>query len=246
MEEEDWEVLETPSLPSNLKPTATEHSLFDYIDGAICPDYFALDAKYPPPQPEVVDEADSDNPSWIDPNSDFNRGGSDKGVLGFWSDSSGHNDVVIGSTVSEVSGEVYSDSGRDDAEEDVKTDVGSEAEEPGAVAEAGGEGKKRGVVVWWKVPFEMMKLFAFRVKPVWSFSVAVAIIGLVVMGRRLYDMKRKSRSVALKVTVDDKKVSQFMVRAARLNDAFSVVRRVPIVRAQLPPAVTPWPVMSMR
>ncbi|KAK1263909.1 hypothetical protein QJS04_geneDACA016263 [Acorus gramineus] len=214
MEEEDWEVLQTPSLPSNLNPTATEHSLFDFIDGAsdgaICPDYFALDAaarlaKYPAPQPGEADEVDSDNPSWIDPNSDFNRGGSDKGVLGFWSDSSGHNDAVIGSrAVSEVSGEVYSDSGRDDAEEDVKTDVGSEVDEPGAEAEAGGEGKKRGVVVWWKVPFEMMKLCAFRVKPIWSFSVAVAMIGLVVMGRRLYDMKRKSRSVTLKVTVDDK------------------------------------------
>ncbi|KAK1257724.1 putative protein phosphatase 2C 2 [Acorus gramineus] len=103
-----------------------------------------------------------------------------------------------------VSLRLMPDSGRDDAEEDVKTDVGSEVDEPGAEAEAGGEGKKRGVVVWWKVPFEMMKLCAFRVKPIWSFSVAVAMIGLVVMGRRLYDMKRKSRSVTLKVTVDDK------------------------------------------
>lgn len=38
-----------------------------------------------------------------------------------------------------------------------------------------------------------------------------------------------------------------MSRAARLNEAFSVVRRVPIVRPSLPAAgVTPWPVMSLR
>lgn len=43
------------------------------------------------------------------------------------------------------------------------------------------------------------------------------------------------------------KVSQFMTKAARLNEAFSVVRRVPIVRPALPaPGVNSWPVMSMR
>ncbi|CAI0381498.1 unnamed protein product [Linum tenue] len=52
-------------------------------------------------------------------------------------------------------------------------------------------------------------------------------------------------SLELKVTLDDK-VSQFMSRAARLNEAFSVVRRVPIVRPMLPAAgVNPWPVMGM-
>lgn len=43
------------------------------------------------------------------------------------------------------------------------------------------------------------------------------------------------------------KVSQFMSRAARLNEAFSVVRRVPIIRPPLAaPGVTPWPAMSLR
>ena len=38
-----------------------------------------------------------------------------------------------------------------------------------------------------------------------------------------------------------------MSRAARLNEAFSVVRRVPIIRPALPAAgVNPWPVMSLR
>ncbi|CAN1159821.1 hypothetical protein LINPERPRIM_LOCUS22060 [Linum perenne] len=54
-------------------------------------------------------------------------------------------------------------------------------------------------------------------------------MGFVILGRRLYNMKRKAKSQQLKVIVDDK-VSQFMSRAARLNEAFSVARRVPIVR----------------
>jgi hypothetical protein len=38
-----------------------------------------------------------------------------------------------------------------------------------------------------------------------------------------------------------------MSRAARLNETFSVVRRVPIVRPLLPAAgVNPWPMMSLR
>lgn len=43
------------------------------------------------------------------------------------------------------------------------------------------------------------------------------------------------------------KVSQFMARAARLNEAFSVVKRVPMIRPSVPAAgLTPWPVMSLR
>lgn len=43
------------------------------------------------------------------------------------------------------------------------------------------------------------------------------------------------------------KVSQFMSRAVRLNEAFSVVRRVPIIRPSLPASgANPWPVMSLR
>lgn len=62
--------------------------------------------------------------------------------------------------------------------------------------------KKR--VVWWKVPFELLKYCVFKVSPVWSFSVAAAVMGFVILGHRLYKMKRKSRSLQLKVTMDDK------------------------------------------
>ncbi|CBI31246.3 unnamed protein product, partial [Vitis vinifera] len=122
-------------------------------------------------------------------------------------------------------------------------------ENVGAIKEVESKGDKelKRRVVWWKVPLEFFRYCAFRVSPVWSFSVAAAILGIVILGRRLYRMKRKSRSLQLKVTVDDKKVSQFMSRAARLNEAFSVVRRVPIIRPALPAAgVNPWPVMSLR
>ncbi|XP_019434596.1 PREDICTED: uncharacterized protein LOC109341201 [Lupinus angustifolius] len=110
---------------------------------------------------------------------------------------------------------------------------------------------KRRVVAWWKVPFEVLKYWVVRVSPVpvWSLSVAAtaAFLGLVILGRRLYKMKRKTQTLKLNLALDDKKVSQLMGRVARLNEAFSVARRVPIGRPSLPASsVTLRPVMSMR
>lgn len=111
-------------------------------------------------------------------------------------------------------------------------------------ASKGGEEKRN--LVWWKVPLELLKYFVFRVRTMWAFSIAAAVMGFVILGRRLYKMKKKAKSLELKVTVDDKKVSQFMSRAARLNEAFAVVKRVPVIRPQLPaPGVSPWPVVSL-
>ncbi|CAN0887919.1 hypothetical protein LINGRAHAP2_LOCUS15703 [Linum grandiflorum] len=134
-------------------------------------------------------------------------------------------------------------------------DGGSSSVEETSIVEAAGGGggeeeeeeKKKKQLVWWKVPFELLRCCVFRVGPVWTFSMAAAVMGFVILGRKLYKMKRKARSIELKVTVDDKKVSQFMSRAARLNEAFWVVRRVPVVRPMVPGGgVNPWPVMSMR
>lgn len=59
-------------------------------------------------------------------------------------------------------------------------------------------------VVWWKVPFELLKYCVFRASPVWTFSVAAAVMGFVILGRRLFNMKKKTRNLELKVTMDDK------------------------------------------
>ncbi|KAK4486650.1 hypothetical protein RD792_006780 [Penstemon davidsonii] len=103
--------------------------------------------------------------------------------------------------------------------------------------------EKRGFV-WWKMPMEFIKYCVLRMSPVWTVSVAAAVMGFVILGRRLYTMKRRTKGLDIKVTVDDKKVSEVMSRAARLNEAFSVVKRVPVIRPSLPAVVsttTTWP-----
>ncbi|XP_047959787.1 uncharacterized protein LOC125205031 isoform X2 [Salvia hispanica] len=110
----------------------------------------------------------------------------------------------------------------------------------------GGELEKSGVV-WWKMPMEFLKYCMMRMNPVWTVPVAAAFLGFVILGRRLYKMKRKSKGLKINVAVDDK-ASQVMSRAARLNEAFSVVKLVPVIRPALPSvgSTSSWSVMSIR
>lgn len=80
----------------------------------------------------------------------------------------------------------------------------------------GDEDKRR--TVWWKVPFELLRYCVFRVGPFWSLSVAAAFLGCVILGRRLYKMKQKTRTLQLKITVDDK-VSPLSFSLSRLDSA---------------------------
>ncbi|XP_011074981.1 uncharacterized protein LOC105159570 isoform X2 [Sesamum indicum] len=108
-----------------------------------------------------------------------------------------------------------------------------------------GEPEKRGSA-WWKMPMEFLRYCVFRVSPVWTGSVVAAALGFVILGRRLYKMKNGTKGLQIKVTVDDK-VSQVISHAARLNEAFSVVKRVPVVRPSLPSVgIITWPVMSLK
>lgn len=66
------------------------------------------------------------------------------------------------------------------------------------------DGVEKRRISWWKVPFEVLKYCVYRVSPVWSFSVAAAFVGFIILGRRLYKMRRKSPGLKLKITVDDK------------------------------------------
>ncbi|KAG8071073.1 hypothetical protein GUJ93_ZPchr0006g44713 [Zizania palustris] len=110
---------------------------------------------------------------------------------------------------------------------------------PLSQAPGAGEGERR-VAVWWMLPFRLLQGCAWKVKPIWSFSIATALLGLVVLGRRMYRMRRQAWGLPhIKIAFDDKKASQFAERAARLNEAFFIARRVPMLRTS-PGAVLPW------
>ncbi|KAL3618168.1 hypothetical protein CASFOL_038489 [Castilleja foliolosa] len=82
----------------------------------------------------------------------------------------------------------------------------------------------------------------------WLVSFAAAVMGFAILGRRMYKMKKKTMGLEIKVFVDDKKISQVMSRAARLNEAFLIVIRVPVIRPSLQAvgSTNTWPVTSLR
>ncbi|CAI8595757.1 unnamed protein product [Vicia faba] len=125
-------------------------------------------------------------------------------------------------------------------------DIGFDSEEKVEEKVVKGENER---FVWWKVPFEVLKhwMSPLLIPVPLSVAAAAAFLGLLILGRRLYKMKRKTQTLKLNLALDDKKVAQLMGRVARLNEAFSVVKRVPVVRPSLPaPAITLRPVMSLR
>lgn len=260
---QEWEFLQTSEVAAagaeNLKVLAELESDSD-DGGAIKSDYFALDseARYPKraalaagdSEEEEEGLADSDNPSWVDPESDSRYLDRPEGVLGlagiglprrdlggFWLDESsegqrsqldsekgdpGH----VGNSGLELGLEGIEDGHQNSDKKDASCGgigeiegVNMGKEEPGnmesdasvemvdkrvaseTVSVSGGE--KR-AMAWWKLPLELLKFCAFRVKPVWSISIAAVFLGFVVLGRRFYRMKHKSRSIPLKVSIDEK------------------------------------------
>ncbi|WOL02390.1 hypothetical protein Cni_G11109 [Canna indica] len=101
-------------------------------------------------------------------------------------------------------------------------------------------------VVWWKMPFQLVKLGIFKMKPIWLIPIAAAMMGFVILGRRLLRMRHKRLSSSLRIAVDDKKASDFMVQASCMNEASVIIRRVPVTRTFSTTGVVQWPVVLLR
>lgn len=63
-----------------------------------------------------------------------------------------------------------------------------------------------GRLVWWKVPFEVLKHWVspLLIPVPLSVAAAAAFLGLLILGRRLYKMKRKTQTLKLNLALDDK------------------------------------------
>ncbi|XP_060195200.1 uncharacterized protein LOC132624434 [Lycium barbarum] len=253
---QDWELLHS-NPTSHSEPVIPSGSATNGLDevgsetgGMIQPNYFSIDSSQSRYMTNFSGSEEgseeSDNPSWIEPGSENQF--ITKNYSEFWSDSGSDRSQTRTTGEREGIEETRSENGEfGDFEEGQNSHLqdGSEKKENGNVE---GE-KKKMSIVWWKVPIELFKYWGLRVGPAWTFSVAAAVaMGFVILGRRLlYKMKKKAKKLELKVSVNDKKkVSQFMSRSARLNEAFSIVKLVPVIRPQLPaPGITLWPAMSL-
>lgn len=221
MEEEssddvDWEFLD--SSPSHLHPNDGGQEQTDFSD-EIPSDYFLLESQ------AVDSDSIRDFKDWPSDESEHGSDGivleavqevepevvvvesNDEGedaaaeeVEKVESDGVGSNECIVEEIVDLV--------GSDEAVEVVASDGGDgggliEGEDSVVGANGGdGEGEKRDV--WWWMPIELIKFYAFRVSPVWSVSIAAAVVGIVALVRRLRSSKPKVRLIPLKVRVEDK------------------------------------------
>ncbi|XP_042451385.1 uncharacterized protein LOC122036193 [Zingiber officinale] len=272
----DWEILFGSDSVEDSKPLRSS-SADESDDGAIKFDYFGIDsgkryhkgAGFVDDAHEEDAQVDSDNPSWIDPESDSRCDDHDrtKGEVSFpgirsdeslvcsekwWADAEEDVKVVDAEGIREIQAisAVNEDLAQEEPDENVKIHISSGDSEGKSVGldKALADGEEKRGTVWWKFPFQLLKLCAFNVKPVWSISIAAAaILGVMMLGKRLYRMKEKTRSIPLGIILDEKKASQWKVHAARLNEAFSVMRRAPIIRPSLTSGgLTPWSVASLQ
>jgi len=112
-----------------------------------------------------------------------------------WNDSDSDSDVVSANNVAVA--------GIDDKE--VVDEVVESGIDSAVVEEEGKEDEKR--LVWWKVPLEVLKHwvspFSVVSMPL-SVAAAAAFLGLLILGRRLYKMKRKTQTLKLNLALDDK------------------------------------------
>ncbi|KAM3370873.1 hypothetical protein ACQJBY_018305 [Aegilops geniculata] len=71
------------------------------------------------------------------------------------------------------------------------------------VTMCGAKGGAAAAAPWWRLPVEVLLLWATRAaRSAWSVSVAIALLGIAVLGRR---MRRQSKAVArLRLVLDDK------------------------------------------
>lgn len=225
----DWEVVSNPDDPviSNSSDSNMPGSMDGFerdSEGTIQFDYFSVDSN--PNHLTVADDCassvQSDNPSWIDPGAE--SGNHCVGNGENWSDSISERsddhkvgEFEVNSEVGDVKNVKLGDVGVDGIGAESEVAIGDKVnfvldDEPGnneivAAKSYGEEGRKSGGnMVWWKqLPLDFFKYCLFRgASPVWSISVAVAMMGFVLLGRRLYKMKNKSRSLQLNFTVDDK------------------------------------------
>lgn len=211
--QEDWEVVIERSGTTTQEgedPKSLEE-IEDGTQGMVTFDYFSIENS------NCVDAIDEDvsvqsgSPGWIEPSSDAPYG--PKLFSELWSDSSSdrldddvNNELGLEKSEKEkhLEKDQYGSEEGFDTEREEESPVSVVKGKSVSIDSSGGGGEER-VFVWWKIPIDVFKYCVFRVNPIWSFSMAAAVVGFVMLGRRLYNMKkRKSSTLQLKVFLNDK------------------------------------------
>ncbi|XP_027190413.1 uncharacterized protein [Cicer arietinum] len=118
-----------------------------------------------------------------------------------WNDSDSDSELAVNAAAATIGG------GTEVDEVGFESNSKEEEEEEEEEKEVKEDDMKR--VVWWKVPFEVLKHWVtpLSIPLPLSVAAAAAFLGLLILGRRLYKMKRKTQALKLNLALDDKRAN---------------------------------------
>ncbi|XP_024396796.1 uncharacterized protein [Physcomitrium patens] len=82
------------------------------------------------------------------------------------------------------------------------------------------------VETWWNKPVHGRQASTY-----WSFALAAAVMGLVILGHRWQYERRQNHQLRLRLIAKEEKIGQLVLQLARLKEALSGRRRVPVLRS---------------
>ncbi|KAH9574112.1 hypothetical protein CY35_01G038300 [Sphagnum magellanicum] len=83
---------------------------------------------------------------------------------------------------------------------------------------------------WWKRQAVLWCMQARQANTLWSIALAVTVMGLVILGHRWQHERCQNQQLRLQLCSKDEKISQLVFQIARLKEALSGRRRVPVLR----------------
>ncbi|CAM6117628.1 unnamed protein product [Calypogeia fissa] len=84
---------------------------------------------------------------------------------------------------------------------------------------------------WWKRRAALWFVEARQANTLWSLALAAAVMGLVILGQRWQHERCQNNHLRMQLCRKDEKISQLIFQVARLKDALSGRRRVPVLRS---------------
>ncbi|GLJ16758.1 hypothetical protein SUGI_0288490 [Cryptomeria japonica] len=204
--EESWEVVHPPH---SFSPAYDDEGLEIDSGGLIDPNYFAHPERIPLPtavereeEEELMSPVQS-SPEWVDPG-----------------------------TPRDAEEESVDESRSSEEEGLVVEEVEDRVLEGIAESNSGPVEPYCSFTEWWRAPVDVWKTKVSHVGTLWSIAMVAAVMGFVILGRRWYRVRSQNKKLGIQVNADDKRITQLMFQAVRLNEAFYAVRRIPVVKAQ--------------
>ncbi|KAL2635509.1 hypothetical protein R1flu_006988 [Riccia fluitans] len=108
-----------------------------------------------------------------------------------------------------------------------KLDLDDRQEEEGLLVEGA---EDHACEAWWKRSAALWCVQTRQANTLWSLALAAAVMGLVILGQRWQHERCENNHLRLQLCSKDEKISQLIFQVARLKDALSGRRRVPVLR----------------